>query len=252
AKLVKQLFTQFFKTLNMDKWFNKVFPSNNEGDNAQETLSVVIANIIYVVILIPFISIALNALNIQTISRPVESVLDSVITMIPNVFIAIVLVVAGFYIGKLVSNLLTSLLRGTNINDIYNSLGFSKSDTAPSFDLANFIGKIVQVVIVLFFTVQALQIINLDVLNTIGIAIITYIPYLLSAVVILSGRLLVANLLGNWVKRNTNNAVSSIIIKVVIITFAIFMTLDQLQFATSIVNIAFLVILGGLMLAFAL
>src|SRR5699024_12007684 len=47
AKLVKQLFTQFFKTLNMDKWFNKVFPSNNEGDNAQETLSVVIANIIY-------------------------------------------------------------------------------------------------------------------------------------------------------------------------------------------------------------
>src|SRR5699024_10712928 len=71
AKLVKQLFVQFFKTLNLDKWLNKVSPSQAEGTEAQTTLSSVIANIIFVIIIIPFITIGLEALNIQTISRPI-------------------------------------------------------------------------------------------------------------------------------------------------------------------------------------
>lgn len=109
-----------------------------------------------------------------------------------------------------------------------------------------------QVIIVLFFTVEAFQVIDLKVLNTIGVAIITYLPFLLSAVVILGAGFFLANIIGNWVQKNTRNKVSAMIIKGVIITFAVFMTLDQLQFATSIVNIAFLVILSGLAIAFAL
>src|SRR5699024_4920304 len=251
AKLVKQLFVQFFKTLNLDKWLNKVSPSQAEGTEAQTTLSSVIANIIFVIIIIPFITIGLEALNIQTISRPIESVLNNILAMIPSIFVAIILIVAGFYIGKFVGRLLTNLLQGTHINDVYHSLGFSK-EQAPSFDLANFLGKLVQAVIVLFFTVEAFQVIDLKVLNTIGAAIITYLPFLLSAVVILGGGFFLANILGNWVQKNTGNNMSAMIIKGVIITFAVFMTLDQLQFATSIVNIAFLVILGGLAVAFAL
>lgn len=251
AKLVKQLFVQFFRTLNLDKWLNKAFPSQTEGEEAQTTLSSVIANIIFVIIIIPFITIGLEALNIQTISRPIESVLNNILAMIPSIFVAIILIVAGFYIGKFVGHLLTNLLRGTRINDIYHSLGFAKGQ-APSFDLANFLGKLVQVIIVLFFTVEAFQVIDLKVLNTIGVAIITYLPFLLSAVVILGAGFFLANIIGNWVQKNTRNKVSAMIIKGVIITFAVFMTLDQLQFATSIVNIAFLVILSGLAIAFAL
>src|SRR5699024_9949255 len=89
AKLVKQLFVQLFKTLNLDKWLNKVSPSQAEGTEAQTTLSSVIANIIFVIIIIPFITIGLEALNIQTISRPIESVLNNILAMIPSIFVAI-------------------------------------------------------------------------------------------------------------------------------------------------------------------
>ncbi|NLB99617.1 MAG: hypothetical protein GX788_08310 [Lactobacillales bacterium] len=42
------------------------------------------------------------------------------------------------------------------------------------------------------------------------------------------------------------------IVKYIVYVLAIFMTLDQLQFASSIVNTAFLFVIGGLAVAFAL
>src|SRR5699024_12327698 len=72
------------------------------------------------------------------------------------------------------------------------------------------------------------------------------------ALIILGVGLFIANLVGNWVRNNTNSKASSVIVKTVIIVFAIFMTLNQLHFATSIVNTAFLLILGGLAVAFAI
>ncbi|WP_368653894.1 mechanosensitive ion channel [Ornithinibacillus sp. 4-3] len=251
AKLVKELFKQFFNTVKLDKLFRKVNPNQvGEEQKAQTTLSTVLSNIIYIFVLIPFVTIGLEALNIASISNPIQSVLSDVLTAIPNIFVATVLIVVGYYIGKFLGNLLTNLLQGVGISQIFKSLGFGNT-TEPKFDLAKALGTLVQIFIVLFFTVEALHIINLEVLNTIGHAVIQYLPFLLSALLILGVGLFLANLVGNWIKNNTNSPLSAILIKSVIIAFAIFMTLDQLHFATSIVNKAFLLILGGLMVAFA-
>lgn len=251
AKLVKELFKQFFNTVKLDKLFRKVNPNQvGEEQKAQTTLSTVLSNIIYIFVLIPFVTIGLEALNIASISNPIQSVLSDVLTAIPNIFVATVLIVVGYYIGKFLGNLLTNLLQGVGISQIFKSLGFGNT-AEPKFDLAKALGTLVQIFIVLFFTVEALHIINLEVLNTIGHAVIQYLPFLLSALLILGVGLFLANLVGNWIKNNTNSPLSAILIKSVIIAFAIFMTLDQLHFATSIVNKAFLLILGGLMVAFA-
>lgn len=252
AKLVKELFRRFFEALNLDKWFRKINPEQLDTESSQTTLSTVLANIIYVLILIPFITIGLEALNIDTISRPIESVLNNVIGLIPNIFIAIILIVVGYYIGKLLGNLLTNLLDSVGFGKIFDSLGFSNPEKANKVNIPGFLGTTVQVLVILFFTVEALSVINLHVLNTIGAAIISYIPFILSALVILGAGLFLANIVGNWVRNNTNSPISAILLKGVIITFAVFMTLDQLHFATSIVNKAFLLILGGLMVAFAI
>lgn len=248
ARLVKSLFAQFFQTLNLDKWFRKISPEKATHDDTQMTLSNVLANVIFIVILIPFITMSLEALAIETITRPIQSVLDSVLAMIPNIFVAIILVIVGYYLGKFVGNLLTNILHGTGVNNVYAKLGLSNQ----SFDVAKFLGTLVQVIIVLFFTVEALNTINLRILNMIGSAVIGYLPFLLSAVLILGIGLFLANFVSSWIKKNTNSPVSAVLIKSVIITFAVFMTLDQLHFAKGIVNIAFLLILGGLMIAFAI
>lgn len=255
ARLIKELFTSFFRTLNLDKWFNKITPTNTPDQarditKAKLSLSQILGNIIYILILIPIITIALEALNIRTISEPIQSVLDSVLHMIPNIFVAIILVIAGYYLGKVISRLLTSLLQGTGINNIYSSLGLQQTSTP--FDLAKAIGTIVKVLIILFFTVEALNVLELDVLNTIGSAVIVYLPFLVGALIILGLGLFVANLVSGWMKKYAKTGFSAEILKYTIIVFTIFMALDQLQLASSIVNLAFLLILGGLMTAFAI
>ncbi|SEQ22665.1 mechanosensitive ion channel [Piscibacillus halophilus] len=251
ARLIKELFEKFFQSLNLDQWFNKINPNNTGGTEAQTTLSNVLANIVYIIVLIPIVTIALEALAIRTISEPIQAVLSDVLTMIPNIFVAIILLIVGYYLGRLLGNLLTNLLQGTGINNIYQTLGLN-DDSKPSIDLAKLLGTVAKTLIILFFTVEALNVLQLEVLNAIGDALIVYLPFLLSALLILGGGLFLANLLSNWINQYTNSPISAQIVKYVIIVFAVFMTLDQLQFAKTIVNIAFLLILGGLMVAFAI
>ena len=51
--------------------------------------------------------------------------------------------------------------------------------------------------------------------------------------------------------KHVNSPISGKIAKYIIIVFAIFMTLEQIKFASTIVNTAFLLVLGSLAVAFA-
>src|SRR5699024_7704177 len=106
--------------------------------------------------------------------------------------------------------------------------------------------------IVLFFVVLALIVLNLEVFITIGTAIIAYIPLVISALIILALGFIGGNLLSTVITKSTGNAFVGEIAKYLIIIVAVFMTLDQLNFAQSIVNLAFLFILGAVAIAFAI
>lgn len=251
-RFVRNLVYNLLNGLQIDRFFNKIYIGTQEQP-PKETLSTILSNIVMFVLLVPVITIALEALNIQMISQPIVSVLDRVIGMIPNIFVAIVLVIVGYYLARFVSGLLVSLLNRTGINSIYGYFGFRPaSDGTPRFQLSEILGQIVKVLIILFFTVEALNVLRLNVLNQIGNSIIVYLPMLVSALLILGLGLVAANLLQQLIARYTGSSFSANIVKYVIILFAVFMTLDQLGFATSIVNLAFLLILGSLAVAFAI
>src|SRR5699024_2109106 len=158
ANLVKKLVLKFLQSVNVDKWFERVNPQSGASTEEESmSLSTVLANVLYVFILIPIIVTALGALNIRSISYPITTVLN----IIPNLFVAIVLVTVGYYIAKIVGNMLRNLLRSTGVNNIYSFLGMDETKK-PSIDLANVITNIVKVFIILFFTIEALNVLKLD------------------------------------------------------------------------------------------
>ncbi|MBT2569322.1 mechanosensitive ion channel [Planococcus sp. ISL-110] len=258
AKFVKNLVFSLLTAINIDKWFNKVTSktgSTSTGTTRMDasdksTLANVLANIVFVIVLIPILTIALETLNIRSISEPIVNMLNQVLNMIPNIFVAIILILVGVLIAKFVGDLLISLLNGTGINRFSTYLNPDKTKS-PSFDIANIIGKVVQAIIIIFFTVEAMNVLQLDVLNNIGEAIIGYLPLLISSLIILGLGLIGGSLLGSYVKKTSNNRFLGGIVKYAIIIVAVFMTLDQLNFATNIVNLAFLFIIAGLAVAFA-
>lgn len=258
AKFVKNLVFSLLSAINIDKWVNKFTGKTGSttgttrmdaGDKA--TLANVLANVVFVIVLIPILTIALETLNINSISEPIVNMLNQVLNMIPNIFVAIILILVGIVIAKFVGDLLISLLNGTGINRFSTYLNTDKTKS-PSIDIANVIGKLVQAIIIIFFTVEAMNVLQLQVLNGIGEAVIAYLPLLISSLIILGLGLIGGSLLGNYVKQASNNRFLGAIVKYVVIIIAVFMTLDQLNFATNIVNLAFLFIIAGLAVAFAI
>lgn len=254
AKFVKNLVYNLALSLNIDKWMNKFSGSSDAAEAApsqsqKNTLAKVLANLVFVVILIPIATAALEILGIESISRPVVGVLNSILAAIPNILVAIILLGIGIFIAKFVGQLLADLLRGTGINSLTKYLN---TNGKMNIDLAKLTGQIVSVVIGVFFLVEALNVLNLEVLNTIGAAIISYLPLVISALVILGLGIVGGTLLGNFISNSTKSEFFGEAVKYILIIFSIFMALDQLQFATSIVNTAFIFIMGGIAVAFAI
>ena len=134
-------------------------------------------------------------------------------------------------------------------------LGIGSWDPAKSqMTLSQLIGRIVQLVILLLFVVEALQIVKLQVLVVLATALIAYLPDLFVAIIIIGLGLF----LGNFVQKivanviRSNSALLGAIAKYTIMALSLFMALDQLGVASSIVNAAFILILGGFALAFGL
>src|SRR5699024_7735668 len=195
---------------------------------------------------------ALETLSIVTLTEPILIVLNNVMRMVPNIFVAIILIVLGYYIAQFISKVLEDLLTRAGIEKVFHWIDESTDGNIPKFNLSKIIANIVQIVIILFMTVEALRVLKLDVLNTIGYAVIAYLPLLISGFIIIGVGILAGYLVENLINKYANSPFAAAITKYMIIVFAVFMTLEQIKFASTIVNIAFLLVLGGLSVAFAL
>lgn len=254
ARIIRDIAYSFFNTLNIDKWYDKlaIEPEKDTTTESQTTLSKILSNVLYGIILIPVITMALETLKIQTLTTPIVTMLNSIITMVPNIFVAIILILIGHYIAKYVGQILTALLSRVGIQKVYSWAEKNSEANIPRINLAQLIGNIVRAIIMLFITVEALNVLKLQVLNNIGTAIILYIPLLISGLLIILLGTLAGYFVESIIVKHAKSPLSGEIAKYIIIVFAIFMTLEQIKFASTIVNTGFLLVLGALAVAFAI
>lgn len=248
AKLVKNLVYNLASTLKVDHYVDKFVGTAKDEEN-KESIAKSLAMICYLLVLLPIAVVALEALKISTITKPIVTVLNSILRAIPNILVATILLTVGIVIAKVAGNLVTSLLENTGIDKMSASL-YSK-EKVPAAKISKILGQTIAVVVSLFFVVEALGALKLKVLDHVGEAIIGYLPNLLFAVIILGLGFFGGQFVGKMLTNATKNKWLGLIIQVVFGVFAVFMALDQLDFANSIVNIAFLFIVGGLSVAFA-
>jgi len=249
AKIVRQLTAPILKKLNVDKLQEKAGISTTEN----ATISSVISYVIYVIILIPVIIAALQALNITAISNPAIAMLNTIFGMLPNIFVAIALVVIGTIVAKIAGKLLSQILSGLGTDSLLKKIVPSDNSRLKDFSLSNAIGEFVKYIIILLFVVEATNVINLEVFRNVGAAIIAYLPMVISSVIILGLALLISSWVGGFIQNKYPDAkLTAIVAKSAIIVVAVFMVLVQLGIATTIVSAAFIIVLGAFAVAFAI
>ncbi|WP_342433565.1 mechanosensitive ion channel [Neobacillus sp. FSL H8-0543] len=254
AKIVRDILTNFLKGVGLDKLGSRFGFFKN--DEKETSLSTIIGNIVFILILIPVIITALEKLELKGISEPAVAMLQEVLSMIPNMIVAIILVVTGIWLGKWVAKLVTQMLWRLRFDQVFHQMGIGAlTPDPPKYTLSQMVGILAKIIVVLLFTVEALQIVQLDFLVTLATGVIAYLPMLLTAIIILGIGLYVGQfmerILQTIVQHNYSRMLARIT-KYTIFTITVFMALDQLGVAHSIVNAAFILVLGGLALAFGL
>lgn len=247
AKLVKQILNTVFDRIKVNKIQEKL---NIEVEETGK-LSSVLAYIVYVLIVIPVVIAAINILNIKAISEPAMQVLNIIWAYIPSIAAALVVFIIGFFVGKFAGVLVQKLIAVSGIDLKLEKYLAEKSDKKLKINLARITGIIVNAVIVIFFTVEGINVLNLKVLTNIGTTIIAYLPNILAAFVVVIICAVAGSLLDKFISDKTGSRVYGLIAKVAVFAVGAFIILNQLNIATVIVNSAFIIILCAVAVAFA-
>lgn len=252
ARFARGLVYNLAVAANIDSYVAKFLgtdANDQEVEAKKDTLATALGGIVYFLIIIPIALIALETLNIDTIAKPISSVLNTILAAIPHILVAVILLGVGFILAKFCGQILKDLLAGTGINKYSRTI---ENNTHISLDLAKLAGQIVSFVVGLLFFVEALNALQLAVLNKVGNAIIAYIPNLIIAAIILVAVFVGGEFVGNAIRKATKSTLAGTIVKFTLIIFGLFMALEQLGFASAIVQQAFVLILGAAAVAFAI
>ncbi|MFQ4137201.1 mechanosensitive ion channel [Nodosilinea sp. PGN35] len=273
ARIVRGVVTNLLLATGVDQLGRRLgLQTSSTGGVSLASLAGTLA---YVLVLIPAVVAALNELNIDAISAPAIVMLERVLTAIPQIIMAGIVVAAAYVVGRFVGDLVTSVLRGAGFDSIMGILGLPELNLGtgatvqpgldaegrpmatvqtPSRTPSEIVGIITLVAIVLFGAVTATEILNFAGLTDIVRAILRIGARVLSGVVVFAVGLYLANLAFRLVNAmGTGQAkVLAQAARIAILIFVGAMALQQMGVAPDIVNLAFGLLLGSIAVAIAI
>ena len=220
------------------------------SDTVVVKLSSIIGNIVYAIIVMIIIVQALVVLDLEAISTPALAIINSVFSAIPSLLLASVVIGFGVIVANIACNLLANVLIGANFDGLIQKIAPGKE---TKISLTKITVTTVRVIIMVFIVAQGIEILGLSLLTGILTAVIGYIPMIIKSLVIAAIAFFGAMFLESFLKKTMPDAKTLPgLAKALVYVIAGFMILSQLDFATMIVNSAFVITLCALAIAFAI
>ncbi len=243
AMIIGQIVSVLLKKTKIDN-----FALRADEEKNVVLLSDIIVKIVMSVIILVTVVQALIVLDVEAISAPALSIVNSIFSAVPNIILAAVVISCGLLVTNIACGLLSNVLVATGFDGIVKNVLPQLKVSATKVVIG-----IVRTLIILFVVAQGVEVLGLTILTAIVTAVVAYIPLVIkSAVIALVAFVGAAMLEGFIVKNNEKAAGLAKIVKVAIYTLAGFMILSQLDIASTIVNTAFVVTLSAIAVAFAL
>ncbi len=254
GQILKEVVATLLSKTKIDNLKNRFGKKSEDATEMEENnentpkISSIIGKIVYAIVVLLSIAEAVTILNIETISKPSLKIISTVFEAIPDVFLAALIVILGFFIAGIVASLLENLLTGLNLDSVIKR---GMPEIKSGISVTKIITNAVRVIIIVFVLAQGVDVLGLSVFSDIMAFVISYIPKIIKAVAILVLVIFIANLLDGALKKSMGSGISKIV-KAAVYVIGGFMILSQLDFASTIVNYAFIIILSALAVAFAI
>lgn len=245
AKVVRGIVTNLVSTFDVQKLATKA------GLSEQNSLPNIAGSLAFLVVIIPTIIAALNALKIDVIARPATNMLNKIMEALPNIFMAIAILVVTFYVVRMVANIIKGLLENTQINQLPAKVGLQQ--TMGDKKVSDLVGYAIILFAMLFATIAAADLLGFEPISAIIAMFIAFGANIILGAVILFIGFWLANIIAGVVERSEQGSqFLANIVRVLIMGLVLAMGLKAMGIADSIVNLAFGLTLGAVAVAFAL
>ena len=185
ATVVKVLVTQGLSRFNLDDRLNQQM-----GDGASPFLvNETIGNILYWFIFLLFVPLILSALDLPGLLDPVQSLIDQFLQAIPRIITAAIIFGIGWFIARIVRDIVTNLLRATQADQLGSRFGLSASEAQEGIALSTLVGTIVYALVLIPTAVAALTELDIEAISGPAISmldqVLAVIPQVFTAGVVL-------------------------------------------------------------------
>lgn len=212
----------------------------------------VLGSFVFALVIITSLIVAFEALGIETISQPATSMLNEIMSAIPNIIAAGLILVLAYVVSRFVAGLVRDVLAGTGVDSVPTRLGIQRF--LGTTTVSGTVATLIVFFTMLFATSEAANRLGFDQVSHL---IATFIEFganiLLGAAILVVGFWL-ANVVANIVQRGEaqNTRWLGNLVRVLIMGLVLAMGLRAMGIADSIVNLAFGLTLGAVAVAFAL
>jgi hypothetical protein len=191
---------------------------------------------------------------------PVLDLGARVLTLLPNVLAMLIILSLGWALAWGIGLVSERLFRIIGLDRLSNRLGATTALLRGGIktDPSNLIGRAMYWLVLAFAVISGLTVLNVDPINKFAHSLLAYIPYLLTAAMILIAGYLLSNFMGQAVLITAVNAglpparTVAALSRWGIQLVAAAMALEQLGIAQNIVVVGFGITLGGVILAGAI
>ncbi|MGQ4661162.1 mechanosensitive ion channel [Lysobacter sp. F6437] len=278
AKVVRGIVSNLLAATGVDR-----FVESNENTRGIK-LSQLGGTLAFILVIVPTLIAALDALRIEAISRPLTRMLDVFLQAVPNVLAAAAILILAWFIGRFVAELVARLLANLGFDRLPERIGLGHAFAGPSMPtttgpdatiapdgtvvpagvgtspsngtpltLSDLAGKVALFFIMLFATVEAAALLGFGGVHSLLEQFIAFGADILLGLVIFVVGYWLADVAGKAIERaNPEGRGMARIARLAILGLVVAMGLRAMGVADDIVNLAFGLVLGAVAVAVAL
>lgn len=197
AKIVKSLVIKLFTRTKLNALLGK---SDTAKESREKTIEF-IGKLMYLLVFLLFVPGIFESLGMQEVSSPILNLMNIMWDYLPNILAAVAVLCVGFFIAKLVRELLIPVFHKLKINRLQEKAGMEVADSAK---LSNTLAYIVYALILIPVIITALRVLDIQAISEPAIRMLDilfgFIPNILAALVIIVVGCMVAKFAGNIVE----------------------------------------------------
>jgi hypothetical protein len=157
ATALKFLVQKAVTLTKLDERLSK-YGALEEGEKV--TFGQSLASAVFWLIFLLFLPSVLSALGIAEIAIPLQGVFDDILGVIPDLLAAGIVFLIGWFIARILFQVLTNLLKAIKTDQFGYRVGLSEE-----YSLSNLIGRIVYIFVMLVTVIAALDKLNIDAIS---------------------------------------------------------------------------------------